>query len=242
MTPQTQVGPGDACDVAPALNTEMKGHPMSEVASIAPTDFPQHWIDRRSAPTRGETATGSWVDISKDERLPTLIRLFQEDACEHPQTIIIQRVDTAGRPFFSRYCKHCGVKFGGPIPRVKAEAEGVAPTSESEIELDAERYTAERQAQFDKLVNAAVERAERAAKEALEEWRQGYDDYLRSPQWKRRAAKIMERAAGVCEGCLTRPAEEVHHLTYANVREEFAFELVALCSPCHRRVHGSKAA
>ena len=30
---------------------------------------------------------------------------------------------------------------------------------------------------------------------------------------------------------------QCHHLTYENVGEEFLFELVALCSDCHERLH-----
>jgi hypothetical protein len=51
----------------------------------------------------------------------------------------------------------------------------------------------------------------------------------------------MKRENGVCQGCLTNQAEEVHHLSYAHVRNEFAFELVALCHACHRRYHATEA-
>ncbi len=69
--------------------------------------------------------------------------------------------------------------------------------------------------------------------------REAYAAYLASETWKRRRAKVLERAGGVCEGCLTCPPTEVHHLTYRNVFAEFAFQLVALCRACHERVHST---
>lgn len=65
-----------------------------------------------------------------------------------------------------------------------------------------------------------------------------YREYLASPEWKRRRQKVIDRAKGICEGCLTQGAEQVHHRTYAHFRNEFAFELLALCEDCHRRWHG----
>ena len=70
--------------------------------------------------------------------------------------------------------------------------------------------------------------------------RETYNKYLSSDVWKRRREKVILRAGGVCEGCLTAPASEVHHLTYRNIYREFAFELVALCRSCHARAHGDK--
>ena len=64
-----------------------------------------------------------------------------------------------------------------------------------------------------------------------------YNDYLLSPEWKRRRKLVIERCSGLCEGCMERRAQEVHHFTYKNFGNEFLFELVALCEPCHSRSH-----
>lgn len=71
--------------------------------------------------------------------------------------------------------------------------------------------------------------------------RDDYEIYLRSDTWKRRRAKILERCGGVCEGCLTERAHDVHHKTYRHYKQEFAFELIALCRACHQRIHGKDA-
>lgn len=64
-----------------------------------------------------------------------------------------------------------------------------------------------------------------------------YREYLLSDAWRRRRLKVLERCSGLCEGCLTNAATQVHHRTYAHVTEEFAFELMGLCDRCHDRVH-----
>jgi 5-methylcytosine-specific restriction endonuclease McrA len=67
--------------------------------------------------------------------------------------------------------------------------------------------------------------------------REQYRVYLLSDSWKRRRDKVMKRANNICEGCLTNAATDVHHLSYKNIYNEFAFELIALCNRCHKRIH-----
>jgi hypothetical protein len=70
----------------------------------------------------------------------------------------------------------------------------------------------------------------------LEFWR-CYDEYLKTPNWLKKRSLVLERSTGVCEGCGNKSAEEVHHLTYRHIGDEFLFELVALCKTCHKRLH-----
>jgi hypothetical protein len=86
--------------------------------------------------------------------------------------------------------------------------------------------------------------AQREAESA--EWkRQYYDSYLLSPEWERKRALVMNRASGICECCLERPATKVHHMTYQRVKlinwvlvaDEFLWDLRAVCDYCHARIH-----
>lgn len=86
-----------------------------------------------------------------------------------------------------------------------------------------QREWAEREAQWDR------ERADRRAR---------YSAYLLTPGLRARRAKVLHRAGGKCEGCLERPATQVHHLTYEHVGDELLFELVAICDVCHSKIHG----
>jgi hypothetical protein len=69
-----------------------------------------------------------------------------------------------------------------------------------------------------------------------------YSAYLLSTEWRALRGKVILRANGMCEGCLSAPATEVHHLTYKHIYKEFAFELVALCRTCHTNIHSGKGA
>jgi hypothetical protein len=64
-----------------------------------------------------------------------------------------------------------------------------------------------------------------------------YREYIQSKEWKEKAKLVRRRARGLCEGCLTERATQVHHLTYDNLGNELLFELVALCGECHNRIH-----
>lgn len=64
-----------------------------------------------------------------------------------------------------------------------------------------------------------------------------YQLHLQSEYWRRMRKLVIERSNGVCEGCRMQGAEHVHHRTYTHFGHEFAFELLALCEDCHRRVH-----
>jgi 5-methylcytosine-specific restriction endonuclease McrA len=63
-----------------------------------------------------------------------------------------------------------------------------------------------------------------------------YRIYLQSDEWKAKRRLIIERDK-ICQGCLGDKIDDVHHLTYENVKNEFAFELIGLCRDCHSRLH-----
>ena len=70
--------------------------------------------------------------------------------------------------------------------------------------------------------------------------RMEYQIYLRTPEWITLRERVKQRDK-TCQGCLAAPIEDVHHLTYEHVQNEFAFELVGLCRKCHARLHGVAA-
>jgi len=65
-----------------------------------------------------------------------------------------------------------------------------------------------------------------------------YRVYMESAEWQAKRRRVLGRAHYLCEGCGTRKAEHVHHLTYVHFGNEFLWELVAVCEPCHERLHG----
>lgn len=194
----------------------------------------RHYCDEQPLREWGQGTDGRPVKIDADERLPALYAEWQADACSHPATIVVCEPDSLERPQYFERCDHCGLKLSSAISHEKAKAAGISDRTREDVEALSARYTNERRSRYDAMLTAAAERCQGLN-------RQSYDDYLRSPAWQRRSAKIIERANGICEGCLTNPATEVHHMSYEHVGAEFAFELLALCGPCHRRWHSRAA-
>lgn len=95
----------------------------------------------------------------------------------------------------------------------------------------------QRSGEISSKIREAAQR-EAAQEEAREraEWWAKYDRYLKTPKWAGKRAKVLARSGGLCESCLENRATEVHHLTYAHVFDEPAFDLRAVCSYCHDRL------
>ena len=62
----------------------------------------------------------------------------------------------------------------------------------------------------------------------------GYDEYMGSEQWRKKASKRMEMDGHRCQVCGEK-ATEVHHLTYDSFRREKMEDLVSLCHRCHEK-------
>ncbi len=63
-----------------------------------------------------------------------------------------------------------------------------------------------------------------------------YASYLSSPQWKVLRRQVLTRDHK-CRLCREVRAVEVHHLTYTHIFEESLYDLIGVCSECHRYLH-----
>lgn len=209
---------------------------MNDLANTLAARLPQHPIDQTDLPVWGIGLDGRHVKIEGDERLPIAFEHWRADACDHARVIIIRFVNAGGGVMHQACCKDCGTTSTQFLKKDDAERQGIAVEfTKDQAASISNRYRSERKAALDGIANAAAERMQPVN-------RSRNDDYLRSPQWQRRRSKIFQRCGHLCEGCLTNPATDVHHRTYANYGNEFAFELLALCRDCHERLHGTEAA
>jgi 5-methylcytosine-specific restriction endonuclease McrA len=65
-----------------------------------------------------------------------------------------------------------------------------------------------------------------------------YQQYLKSPRWRKKAATARKRAGYRCQLCNKQKPLEVHHRTYERLGYELPSDLIALCAACHKRHHG----
>jgi 5-methylcytosine-specific restriction endonuclease McrA len=171
--------------------------------------------------------TGQPFDLYSSDELREELRAYREQECRHPDMEIRRVTVVGGATQFRMQCQSCGTFQGQAIPH-----SSVSDVSPHDAALPV-RYRQKREDEYSTIIQRHVWKQ----KGRDTAWWQKYKDHLKSPGWKAKRLKVLQRAQGQCEGCAERPANEVHHLTYEHVCEEFLFELVALCSVCHARIH-----
>jgi 5-methylcytosine-specific restriction endonuclease McrA len=128
-------------------------------------------------------------------------------------------------------CETCGRGIGGALPTALHPYAAEYPAWDENLQTahqaKSQGALSERQ-----LAWRAQQASDRAAKSA------DYAAWLaNSVSWQGLRAKVMRRANLLCEACLAAPAIDVHHLTYDFGKLPPAWELRAVCRPCHNRLH-----
>jgi 5-methylcytosine-specific restriction endonuclease McrA len=147
-------------------------------------------------------------------------------SCAHESSKLCVRTVKGGGKQYVRQCLRCGDAVSNPIKAEAALAEkggGALPSFDEEL-----------QRSWAQTVRASAELIKNSDDSAF--W-DAYEKYLASSEWKAKRARVLERAAGVCEGCGETEATQIHHISYEHVGAEFLFELVAVCDACHERLH-----
>lgn len=148
--------------------------------------------------------------------------------CEHDLVARLKQYPHGVRA--KRQCIKCGQGVGGNVPMA-----GVTEPWDDALEREVlSQYEAEC-SQYRSQVDDYY-RSQRGEKSR--EWWSEYNRYLRSPVWRVKRELVMERCGGVCECCLQREADHVHHLKYPDTfGMEPAWDLRAVCVPCHELFH-----
>ena len=60
-----------------------------------------------------------------------------------------------------------------------------------------------------------------------------YQAYMKSPEWKEKRKRILERDSYQCLMC-GEEATEVHHLRYARFGNELETDLISVCRECNQ--------
>jgi hypothetical protein len=143
--------------------------------------------------------------------------------CSHPTKLLVwTRYNNCAEELTTRrlryQCLGCGMLVGGNV------AYRMANEHTPDADLDA--------------LKRHDMRCTEARAQARAERRAAYVNYMQSPEWRDRRARVLKRAGGMCEGCLQDRATQIHHTTYAHFGDELMFELLALCRRCHEKIHG----
>lgn len=143
--------------------------------------------------------------------------------CRHPAKTLRYKICSNKTRQYGYQCDYCGDMVGVLIPK---------PPLTERLELP----------EWDASLRAAYYRKRPNYFELCREeqtnlfWR-FHEGYMNTKKWQGIRSKVLERSEGMCEGCLVRLADNVHHKTYKHLGDELLFELVAVCRKCHDRVH-----
>ncbi len=141
-------------------------------------------------------------------------------------------VQSDGQFRYVNQCLQCGAEVSKKVGKKRA----------AEFGIDAAKATPFDFEMRDKHWNDKQRERTNTKAADTEQRRITYKNYINSHEWEARRVKVLERAGHRCEGCLTQPAVHVHHLTYDNIFDELAFQLVALCKRCHEKAHHRESA
>ncbi len=64
-----------------------------------------------------------------------------------------------------------------------------------------------------------------------------YRKHMKSVKWNNIRRKVIALQSNMCFGCGEIGIDDIHHLTYKHLGNEFLFELKGLCRKCHKRLH-----
>jgi len=78
---------------------------------------------------------------------------------------------------------------------------------------------------------------ESQASKRRSDWFAWYSDYLKTPQWQSKRLAVLKRDRYLCQGCMSRRASQVHHLSYEHCGNELLWELTSVCDDCHKKIH-----
>jgi hypothetical protein len=156
------------------------------------------------------------------------------ETCKHEKKELVwTEVGTDGRPIATRtlrfQCPDCGCLFGSSAPMHMA--------NKDTPDVDMVSLGMYLQGKDDFYQYRRVKLREEAEHRRREWLENSHSPYLQTDAWRDKRAKVMRRANWICEGCGVNKASQVHHLTYDHHGNEFLFELVAICTPCHERIH-----
>lgn len=176
--------------------------------------------------------TGREVELFNSDELKADRTAYWSISCDHSQKKLGRVAYRNGSLHVRTVCLVCG-QFVGDTTKKLPEHDQLETINYERI---AKEYRANRQKGWDEVLqkHARMQRRRSAG------YQKEYLGYLASPVWRAVRDKVLQRANFVCEGCLERPATQVHHLSYRYFRREMMFDLVAVCRDCHAICHPDK--
>ena len=164
--------------------------------------------------------------------------------CLHESTELRRKTTRAGTSMFGYQCLLCGKVDGQWVKKATIESPDEIPSWDAVLEDRALKA----------WLNQEAERRSSDSENRRNMWFRAYTQFLDSPEWRAMRKRVHERAGGICESCLMRPSDQVHHTAYpktppdleltpwrpptiAEFSQQPLWELRAVCYQCHAKHH-----
>lgn len=170
---------------------------------------------------------------------------WYEENCPNHAYDFAYKISETGRIMLYKQCVVCGHKSTSgslkhsEVPNLK---EKIQNNEISKFDVDLENSGPTWDKYFNEYKKPAMNlldyKKEKEKKEEKDAWLKEHSEYLHTIEWQRIRQKVLKRDNYLCQGCLEAKATEVHHITYANWKNELMFELMSVCYNCHHnRIH-----
>lgn len=160
-----------------------------------------------------------------------------EQCCRKPNFHHVKLITAGGAIQVREQCQTCGYTKANAIGGLTAGTRDALPLLN--VALRESRY--EQKWEMKRQIGISVSDRKRA--QNRENWFRQYNSYLQSPEWRRKRDLVLRRDNYTCQCCLSATATQVHHKSYEFVDlagNEPAFDLVAVCTPCHEKIESMK--
>lgn len=159
-----------------------------------------------------------------------------DSCCTQPNIIFVNQPNINGNPSKKPYCTNCGYTTK-PVKFINGNEHLTLPLI---TKTQSDKQVDERHAIRLKFNAWLKEKREKQISKLEQEYTQDYQNYLLTPKWKDKRAKVLKRDNFICQSCLDSPAVDVHHLTYLRIFDEPLFDLISVCRECHNKIHPEK--
>ena len=158
----------------------------------------------------------------------------EETTCLHRETRLVYCIYKNGARHYGHQCERCG-RWTESVKKASLSLKEQKSSPEFDESIR-EQWDNWKKAKWETYQTQYHEYREKQSRA----WWEAYTAYLETAEWRDKRNRVLARDGYLCQACLRRKATQVHHLTYDHVLDEPLFDLVAVCSVCHKHLHGGK--
>ena len=161
----------------------------------------------------------------------------EDQCCDFPEYQQVKYVISGGGIHVREQCVHCGCLKANAIGGLSQKEKDALPLAD--LRLKETCYDTK----WELKRQASIKFHDLKATQRKTNWMAEYSRYLNSPEWRQKRELVLRRDNHTCQSCLSAVATQVHHRSYEFVDlagNEPAFDLVAVCTPCHEKIEEMK--